>query len=320
MKTLYPALEPYATHQLEVDAIHTLYVEECGNPEGLPVIFMHGGPGGGSKPHHRSFFDPKKLRIIVFDQRGSGRSEPAGETQNNNTDELIADLEKIRKKLGISKWLLFAGSWGVTLALLYAQKFSDNVLGMVLRGSFLARQRDLDWFVKEGAPRIYPDYWRRIVSFTGGSKEEGVVSAIHALLESDDEAEQLQAAREWGIWGGAIALGEAFDLASLEEQPIALSELNQARIELHYAVNHYFIAENQIIDCCDAIAHLPVALIHGRNDLVCTVESAWQLHQKLPNSTLKILPKSGHLAAGDEMIDALVCAADEMALKLMKGE
>lgn len=320
MKTLYPPLEPYATHQLKVDDVHTLYVEECGNPDGLPVVFLHGGPGGGSKQRHRSFFDPKRLRIIIFDQRGAGRSEPVGETQDNDTSELIGDIEKIRKKLGVSKWLLFAGSWGVTLALLYAQKFPENTLGMILRGSFLARKRDLNWFVKEGAPRIYPDYWQRIISFTGVDKEERIVDKIHALLESNDEAIQLKAAREWGIWGGAIALGEAFDLASLEAQPIALSELNQARIELHYAVNHYFIGENQILDGCDIIAHLPVTLIHGRNDLVCTVESAWQLHQKLPKSTLKVLPKSGHLADGEEMIDALICAVDEMVFNLVGGQ
>ena len=318
MKKLYPQIEPYKIHNLQVDKLHTLYIEESGNPDGLPVIFLHGGPGGGCKPHHRSFFNPEKQRIIIFDQRGAGRSTPAGEIEQNSTPELIADLELIRKTLKVDCWLLYAGSWGATLALLYAQTFPKKVLGMILRGSFLARQRDLDWFTKDGVSRIYPDYWQRLTGFVGGDEE--VVNAIHADLLSEDKKVQQRSAREWSIWGGAVALGPAFDPAFLETEPVSAAELNQAKIELHYAVNRYFIEENQILNHCDKISHLPVTLIHGRNDLVCPVESAWTLHEKLPNSELTILPNSGHLADGEEMIDALVCATDEMLEKRLKAE
>jgi proline iminopeptidase len=314
MKILYPPIEPYKVHRLQADDLHTLYVEESGNPNGLPVVFLHGGPGGGCKPHHRSFFNPEKYRIIISDQRGAGRSTPAGETKQNNSDLLIEDLELIRDRLAVNSWLLYAGSWGATLALLYAQKFPEIILGLILRGSFLARQRDLDWFTQDGVSRIYPDYWQRLEAFVGGNKD--VVSAIHQGLMSEDKQLQLQSAREWGLWGGAVALGAAFDPVLLENEPVSLSELNQAKIELHYAVNDYFIEENQILNNCDKISHLPTILVHGRNDLVCPLESAWELHERLPNSELNILSNAGHLADGEEMIDALVNATDEMLLKV----
>ncbi len=314
MKNLYLPIEPYKVHSLKADNLHALYIEECGNPNGLPIIFLHGGPGGGCKPHHRSFFNPEKYRIIIFDQRGAGRSVPAGETKQNSTDLLINDLELIRNSLNVDGWLLYAGSWGATLALHYAQSFPEKVLGMVLRGSFLARQRDLDWFTKDGVSRIYPDYWQRLEAFVGENKN--VVSAIHQGLLSEDKQLQLQSAREWSMWGGAVALGAAFDPAFLESEPVSAAELNQAKIELHYAMNNYFIEENQLLNNCDKIAHLPVTLVHGRNDLVCPIESAWALHERLPNSKLNILPNSGHLADGEEMIDALVSATDEMFLKI----
>lgn len=314
MKKLYQSIDPYKVHNLKADNLHVLYIEESGNPNGLPVIFLHGGPGGGCKPHHRSFFNPEKYRIIIFDQRGAGRSVPAGEIRQNSTQDLIGDLELIGEKLGVDRWLLYAGSWGATLALLYAQTYPEKVLGMILRGSFLARQRDLDWFAKEGVSRIYPDYWQRLTDFIG--EQEDIVGAIHAGLSSEDRAVQQQSAREWAMWGGAVALGAAFDPAFLENEPVSDAELNQAKIELHYAVNHYFIEENQILNNCAKIAHLPVTLVHGRNDLVCPLESAWALHERLPRSKLRILPNSGHLADGEEMIDALVCATDEMLLKV----
>jgi proline iminopeptidase len=314
MKNLYPSIEPYKVHTLKADNLHTLYIEESGNPNGLPVIFLHGGPGGSSKPHHRGFFNPEKYRIILFDQRGAGRSTPAGEIEQNSTAHLIGDLELIRKALNVESWLLYAGSWGATLALLYTQAFPEKVLGMVLRGSFLARQCDLDWFAKEGVSKIYPDYWQRLSNFVGGEKE--VVESIHAGLLSSDKNVQKQAAREWGIWGGAVVLGADFDLDFIENLPVDVSEINQAKIELHYAVNHYFIKENQILNNIKVIEHLPVILVHGRNDLVCPLESAWALHNKLPNSELVILANSGHLADGEEMIDALVNATDEMLLRV----
>lgn len=315
MKTLYPDIEPRATWMLKRDN-HQVYVEECGSPSGLPVLFLHGGPGSGCKAHHRRFFNPEKYRIILLDQRGAGRSLPQGALNHNTTDDLLRDLEYIRHHLEVDRWLLFGGSWGATLALLYAQKHPSKTAGLVLRGTFLGRQRDLDWFIGEnGVRRIYPESWDQFIGVLPEEDRAAPLAAIHERLTGEDELAQRRAAREWALWSGRVVLGEEFEPGELNEH-VSSEVVNQARVELHYAINHYFIEENRVLDGCVKIAHLPAIIIHGRRDLVCPVEASYNLHQRLPKSELRILPKAGHIAAGDDMIDALVGAADEMAERL----
>ena len=315
MKVLYPPIKPYAVHVLKVDGGHSLYLEECGNPAGIPVVFLHGGPGSGCKTYHRSFFDPVKYRAILFDQRGAGRSTPHGELENNTTSRLLADMELIRTHLGIKSWLLFGGSWGATLALLYAEAYPDRVNGLVLRGTFLARQRDLDWYINDGVNRIYPERWHDLVSALHGETHGDLIAAINTLLHGGDELAQRRIAKAWSAWGGQVALGDDFSPEEGEGH-VHSTMLQQARIELHYGFYHYFIEENQILLNCRQLPEVPTILIHGRRDLVCPVESAYTLHRHLPYSELRILPKAGHIAGGPDMIDAMVSAADEMAVRL----
>lgn len=315
MNELYPLIEPYAAFLLDVDGGHRVYVEECGNPEGLPVVYLHGGPGSGCRSFHRRFFNPAKYRIILLDQRGAGRSLPAGSIENNTTPHLIGDLEAIRARLQIDHWLIYGGSWGSTLGLLYAQAHPQRVTGLVLRGSFLARQRDLDWFIGDGVRRIYPERWAEFMAAMPNSAEEDLISALHGLLLGPDELAQRRAAKAWTQWSEQIAQGSGFEASDLDkQQPAAM--LQKARIELHYARNRYFIEEDQILRQCDCLRHLPVILIHGRRDLVCPMEAAFCLKQALPQAEYWALPDSGHLPVGEEMIDALVRATDLMADRL----
>lgn len=315
MKVLYPEIEPYAVHYLEVDNIHQVYVEECGNPSGIPVIYLHGGPASGCKSDHRRFFDPKVYRIVLFDQRGCGRSKPYGELTANTTQDLLADIERIRVKLSVDRWLLFGGSWGATLSLLYAQTYPSQVSAMILRGVFLARQSDLDWFAGRGANYIYPERWQALLDILPEGKGNNIVNAIDKMLVGADELAQLRVAREWSLWGGQVALGQQFDLSSAEMH-MGIDTVRQVRIEMHYAKNHYFIKENQILNHCAKIAKLPVTIIHGRNDLVCPAEAAYSLYQNLPDAKLIVLANSGHIARGDDMIDAMVDAAERMPVLL----
>lgn len=315
MRISYPPIEPYAAHRLR-RGHHEIYVEECGNPKGLPALFLHGGPGSGCKPHHRGFFDPEKYRIILFDQRGAGRSLPQGDLKGNTTADLLGDIEHIRRHLGIDRWLLFGGSWGATLALLYAQQHPAAVAGLVLRGTFLARQGDLEWFAGAGGvSRIYPERWEQFLAALPVADHRTPIAALYERLTGDDELARRRAAREWAQWSGQVTLAEEFDPGELNEH-VSAADVNQARIELHYAVHHYFIAENAILERCGRITAVPMVIIHGRRDWVCPIESSWSLHRRLPGSELWILPRSGHLAAGDEMVDALVRATDRMAERL----
>jgi proline iminopeptidase len=315
MKTLYPDLEPYAVHRYSRD-LHRIYVEECGNPKGIPVLFLHGGPGSGCKPHHRRFFDPACYRIILLDQRGAGRSTPQGELSHNTTADLVRDLEYLRQQLDIGRWLLFGGSWGATLALRYAQKHPAKVSGLVLRGSFLGRRRDLDWFVGEdGVRRIYPEPWEQLLAVLPDSERTDPLVALYRCVTGRDELARRRATRAWELWSSRVVLGGEFDAARLNEH-VSAEGVNRACIELHYAVNGYFLEENEILAGCGRIAHLPAIILHGRRDLVCPVESAWNLHRGLPEAELRILPEAGHIAEGEAMIDALVDATDAMARRL----
>jgi len=315
MKELYPPIKPYAVHNLDVGGGHSVYVEECGNPEGIPVVFLHGGPGGGCKIYQRSFFHPEKYRAILLDQRGAGRSQPYGRLEENTTAHLLADMEAIRLQLGVDRWLLFGGSWGATLALLYAQAHPGRVSGMVLRGSFLARQKDLDWYLKEGANRIYPESWAELLDSLHGEEQGDVIDAMQRILHGPDELAQRRVAKAWMVWGGRVALGEEYAPCDPEGH-VPAHVLQQARIELHYGSNRYFIEENQVLRDCHLIPEMPVILIHGRRDLVCPVESAFTLSKAVPFAQLRILPEAGHVASGAEMSAALVEAADEMAERL----
>lgn len=311
MKTLYPEIEAYQTFFLETESVHSIYVELSGDPEGLPVIFLHGGPGSGTQSHHRRFFNPEKFLIILFDQRGCGQSLPFGDLENNTTQDLIDDMECIRVKLGIDIWLLFGGSWGGALALLYAQQHRQRVSAMIIRGLFLARQQDLDWFAKDGVNQIYPEQWQKLLGAISTGERGGLVRGMCNALWSDDEVGRIRAAKAWDAWSGQVALGVDFQ-GGEGNQEQSNKQVLQVRLEMHYAQNQYFIAENQILEGCDILKTIPTIIIHGRYDLVCPIAAAYQLKQIMPYAKFWVLPTAGHVAKGKEMIDALVTATDKM--------
>ncbi len=308
MKTLYPDIEPYITHQLEVGQGHVLMVEECGNKTGIPIIFLHGGPGSNCKPHHRSFFNPAIYRIILFDQRGAGRSKPAGNLQHNTTVHLLADMELIREKLHIDKWIVFGGSWGATLSLLYAQKFPDKVLGLVLRSIFLARKLDISWFhMNGGVNKHFPKQWQIFFEFAPGNWKQ-LLTAYYEALTGNDVNYMNTAALRWATWGSCVVSNGTFPTPTETSAQL----LNSVRIECHYLYNNYFMEENQLILNINKVIKIPIILIHGQKDLVCLPEGSQLLKRHLPTAQLKIIPSGGHLSYDPAMIAALVDATDEM--------
>lgn len=318
MRVLHPPLEPYSTHTLEREG-HQVYFEECGHPDGVPVLFLHGGPGSGCRAEHRRFFDPARCRAVLVDQRGSGRSLPSGRLEHNTTSALIEDLEQIRVALDIPRWVLFGGSWGAALALLYGQFYPERVAGLILRGSFLAREQDLQWFIRDGAPRIYPEAWAQLAAGLSPGGGSDLLAAIEARLHGPDELAQRRMARDWDAWSSRVALGEAYRPVAEGVEHVSLTTVHRARIELHYARRRYFVAEGQVLDACAAVRHRPAILIHGRRDLVCPPEAALTLQRHLPDAQLTMLPNAGHLATGDEMVDALVSAVDQLLDRLQSG-
>lgn len=315
MKSLYPEILPFNTFFLTTESQHSVYVEQSGNVHGVPVIFLHGGPCSGTKPDHRRFFNPEKYHIILLDQRGSGQSLPFGECFANTTQDLIEDLERIRIQLGIGKWLLFGGSWGAALALLYAQQYADKVLGLILRGTFLARAKDLEWFIKQGVARIYPEQWLKLAYSVAQNSQADIVTALYEVLMSDDELAKRRVTKAWVEWGSLVTLGT--DYQDGNNLSVTDKMVKQVRMELHYAKHNYFIKENQIIDQCGLLKDIPAIVIHGQNDLVCPLEAGYSLAQALPNAEYVVLPTAGHIAQGEEMIDALVSASDKM-LKIIE--
>ena len=311
MKTLYPQIEPFHSFFLQTDGLHSVYVEQSGNPQGIPVIFLHGGPCSGTKPDHRCFFNPQKYHIILMDQRGCGQSLPFGELANNTTQDLIDDMERIRKQLNIKRWLLFGGSWGSALSLLYAQQHAEKVSGMVIRGVFLARQKDLDWFAKDGAGRIYPEKWQQLLASVSEQLKTDLVEALCDAVFGQDEMTKRRAAKAWIDWGGQVALMQDYQE---DDKPVHVTKkmVQQVQMEMHYAQNKYFIAENQVVNACDRLQDIPTIIIHGRNDMVCPIEAGLRLSKVLPNAEYIVLNSAGHIASGDDMIDALVDAADRM--------
>ncbi len=312
MKLLYPQIEPFNSFQLDTGSEHSVYVEQSGNPEGIPVIFLHGGPCSGTRPGHRCFFNPEIYHIILMDQRGCGFSLPFGEVNKNTTQDIIDDMERIRQHLLIEQWLLFGGSWGGTLTLLYSQQFPEKVLGMVIRGVFLARQKDLDWFAKAGANCIYPEKWQELEQSLPDAISSNIVQDLYETVFGDDEISQRRVTKAWMEWGGQVALMNDFNQ---QEQPEHISEkmVKQVQMELHFAYHHYFITENQIIENCHYLKNIPTIIIHGRHDLVCPIEAGMSLFKALPHAKFCVLPNAGHIASGVEMEEALVQATDEMA-------
>jgi proline iminopeptidase len=315
MHPLYPSIKPYRRFDLAVDALHTLYVEESGDIEGIPLLFVHGGPGAGCSSEDRRFFDPEKYRIILFDQRGAGRSAPHAELSNNTTQDLIDDIEKIRQYLGIERWVLFGGSWGSTLSLLYAQQHADRVLGMILRGIFLCRQQDLDWFYQFGASLIFPDYWQDFIEPIAPESRGNMIEAYHALLTGDNELAKMNAAKHWSLWEGRCATLRPSTTIMDTFSNIHLA-LSLARIEAHYFINNAFITCNQILDNMNVLEDIPATIIHGRYDMVCPLDNALALHRAWPKAELQIIRDAGHASRDPGILDALVIATDEMAATL----
>jgi proline iminopeptidase len=290
-------------------------VEECGNPGGIPVLFVHGGPGGGCEPYHRQFFDPERYRIILFDQRGCGNSTPHGELAGNDTQALVRDMEFLRAHLGVERWLLFGGSWGSTLSLVYAQAHPQRVTGLVLRGVFLCRDRDIHWFYQEGASRLFPEYWEDYLAPIPVEERDDLVAAYHRRLTGADEVQRLLAAKAWSVWEGRTSTLLA--KPSLAEHfGEAHRALAMARIECHYFMHKSFLAENQILRDIDRIRHLPAIIVHGRYDVVCPVEQAWALHRAWPEAELLVSADAGHSAGEPATVDALVGATNRFAERL----
>ena len=309
----YPAIEPYRTQRLRVSALHEIYVEECGNPQGRPVVFVHGGPGGGSEPWQRQFFNPQKYRVVLFDQRGCGRSTPHAELRENTTWDLVADMEKIRELLGIERWVVFGGSWGSTLALSYAVTHPQRCLGLVLRGIFLLRRAEIDWFYQEGASWIYPDAWEHYVSAIPPAERGDFVRAYHRRLTSEDPAVRRAAAKAWSIWEGATSkLFPSTDLvARFGEDRFAEAF---ARIECHYFVNAgFFDSDNWLLENVHRLRDVPGVIVQGRYDVVCPMKSAWDLHRAWPQAEFHVVADAGHAASEPGILSRLVEATDRFA-------
>ncbi|MDH5570162.1 MAG: prolyl aminopeptidase [Gammaproteobacteria bacterium] len=311
MSVFYPEIEPYLSHRLRVDEIHELYLEESGNPQGLPVLFLHGGPGAGCESYHRRFFNPEHYRIILFDQRGCGRSTPHACLEQNTSWHLVADMERIRQFLGIDQWLLFGGSWGSTLALAYAESHPQQVSGLILRGVFLARHADIQWFYQQGTSRMFPDYWQDFIAPVAEADRGDMVRAYYRLLTSDDETVRLRAARAWSTWEGLTAtlVPNPQVVAHFSDPESALSI---ARIECHYFINNSFFDENQLINNVDKIRHIPAYIVQGRYDVICPMEQAWALHQAWPEAAFHVMPASGHSVKEDEITRALIKITDQI--------
>jgi proline iminopeptidase len=315
MYDLYPAIEPYATHRFAVDSVHTLYVEESGAPDGVPALFLHGGPGAGCEPFHRSFFDPDVYRIVLFDQRGCGRSTPHAELRDNTTAHLIADIEEIRRHLGIERWLVFGGSWGSTLGLAYAEAYPERVLALVLRGIFLCRPREIQWFYQDGACRVFPDYWEDFVAPIPVGERADLLSAFYRRLTGGDEIARMAAAKAWSVWEGrsATLTGDASVIDHFSNPRVALS---LARIEAHYFAHDAFLEPDQLLAQAGRLSDIPGVIVHGRYDLICPLESAWELAQAWPRAELRIIPDAGHSATEPGLRRALVEATDHFSDQL----
>jgi proline iminopeptidase len=309
MTELYPPIAPYRSGYLKVSDLHSLYYEECGNPDGQPAVVLHGGPGGGCSEEMRQFFDPRHYRIVLFDQRGAKRSTPHASLVENTTPHLVGDIEKLREHLGITKWLVFGGSWGSTLSLAYAESHPDRVTHLILRGIFLSRDEDNKWLYGYGASEIFPDHWDTFTSGVIRQPGEDYTEAYYRILTGDDESAKIRAACSWSNW--------EFTMIKLASGGIELSDadaLSFARIECHYIRHRCFLEENQLLRNIGVITHIPTIIVHGRYDVICAMRNAWELHKVMPNSKLVITPLAGHSMFDPENTRALVEATNAFRL------
>lgn len=315
MRDLYPPIEPYNQFRLDVGDGHELYVEECGNPDGLPAVFLHGGPGGGCDAGDRRFFDPGGYRVVLFDQRGAGRSTPFAGLEANTTPHLVADIERIRECLGIEKWLVFGGSWGSTLSLCYAEAHPERVLGLVLRGIFLCSPDEMAWFYQYGTRQLFPDYYADFVAPIPEEERDDLLHAYHRRLTSGDRRVREEAARAWSLYEGRCST-----LVPDEAKAKAFADpkkaLPLARIETHYFVNRIFQRPNQLLEEAGRLQGIPGVIIHGRYDVICPLANAWALKRRWPGAELRIIPDAGHASSEPGIRSALVEATDRFLARL----
>jgi len=310
-RQLYGDIPIVQSGWLSVSELHDIYYEESGNPHGKPVLFVHGGPGGGCDPKMRRFFDPRAYRIILFDQRGCGKSRPHAELTDNTTWHLVADMEALRIHLGIQRWQIFGGSWGSTLALAYAQTYPQRVTELVLRGIFMLRQKELHWFYQEGASNIFPDAWEHYLALIPPDERGDMISAYYKRLTSKDTDVRLQAARAWSVWEAATSflIQDPLHIARAGEDSFAEAF---ARIECHYFVNKgFFRTDDQLLVGAELIRHIPAVIVQGRYDVVCPMISAWELHRAWPEAAFHIIPDAGHSSMEAGIVDQLVRATDQ---------
>jgi proline iminopeptidase len=309
----YPPIEPHRSGWLRVSPLHEIYWEECGNPRGKPAVFVHGGPGAGAGPESRRFFDPRRYRIVLFDQRGAGRSRPHASLVDNTTWNLVADMERLRVFLGIERWLVFGGSWGSTLALAYAQSHPSRVSELVLRGIFMLRKWEIDWFYQDGAGAIFPDHWEAYVAAIPPRERGDMVGAFYRRLTSANRATRVRAARAWSVWEAATSFLHV-DESNMEHWAEEDFAIAVARIECHYFVNKGFMRrEDQLLRGVNRIRHIPSVIVQGRYDVVCPIRTAWDLHLRWPEADFRVVPDAGHSALEPGNTHELVSATDRFA-------
>lgn len=310
---LFPAIEPFETGRMALDPPHEMYWEQSGNPEGVPVVFLHGGPGAGCSPAHRRFFDPRHYRIVIFDQRGAGRSTPLGELSNNTTGHLVEDIEKLRRHLGIERWFVFGGSWGSTLAIAYAEAHPERVIGLCLRGIFLCRKFEIDWFLY-GMRAIFPENWRRFAEHLPPEERGDLLTNYHCRLIDPDPAVHMPAAQSWSAYEGACStlLPSPETVAGFKADRMALG---LARIEAHFFVNDVFLPENALLAAVDRIRAIPAVIVQGRYDIVCPIRTAEELTAAWPEAVYRIIPDAGHSAMEPGIRAGLVAAMEEFKVR-----
>ena len=319
-RSLYPKIGSYLQEWLTVDNVHQIYLEQSGNPEGIPVLYLHGGPGGGSSANHRRYFDPEKYRIIIFDQRGCGLSKPSPSVENNTTDFLIEDIEKIRQHLSIDKWLIAGGSWGTTLALVYGIRHPDAVLGFILRGIFLATQKEYDWLYKTaGAQSFFPEYYQDFLKPIDINVQNNPLEGYQHIFSSENEVAIIAASKAWYLWELRLSTIEHhhIGMAQIEDSHQALC---MAQLSHHYFYHQCFIDENYILNNIDKISEIPAIIIHGRYDMVCPLINADKLTKLWSNASLQILPQAGHSGFESQTIDAICKATDIMGNFLQENK
>ncbi len=313
----YPAIEPYETGRLAVGDGHELYYELCGNPRGIPVVFLHGGPGSGASPQHRRLFDPERYRILLFDQRGCGRSTPLGELEGNTTWHLIADLERLRELIGVERWLMFGGSWGATLALTYAETYPERVSGLILRGIFSGRRAELDWFYDGGANRLFPDRWENLLGPIPAAEQDDIIAAYRKRLTDPDRAVRAEAARAWTGWESAtVMLRTAPGGEPASGGPVSDATIAFARLENHYFYHDLWLEEGQLIRDAGRLADIPGVIVQGRYDVVTPAITSWQLAQAWVRADYRMVEGAGHAFAEPGILNELLKATERFAREL----